>query len=272
MDQMFAFQLTLVLTTRAARDVLSFASQGNAEAAGGEAEARERGAQALSALLLPRQAFTVYLRNGGPGNDGEQVIELRVATDAEAAPNGGLVQKLGGKTLALVGTEKRDRYSGDGQFVLFGARAIPDVYGQKDAYSQTAQVTFSDSGGAEGGLPAKLAAAIAKMPEPRAQRESVQRRLADWHRYLGVLERTAKARQFSVTYKAFRRGPVESHLIFTLDAGREPIAWDKLRSVVAQPLEARERRDLARTDTGARAAGAAAAAPAARAPDAAPSR
>ena len=63
-----------------------------------------------------------------------------------------------------------------------------------------------------------------------------------------MLERTAKARQFSVTYKAFRRGPVESHLIFTLDAGREPIAWDKLRSVVDEPLEVRERHGLARTE------------------------
>ncbi len=254
MDQMFACQLSLVLTTRAARDVLSFAPAavggGNPEG-GNEAETRERGAQALAALLPPRQAFTLYLRNGGPGNDSEQVIELRVATDAESAPNTALSEKLGGKSLALVGTEKQDRYSGDGQFVLFGARAIPDVYGQKDAYSLPAQISFGEggaNGGAEGGLPAKLLAALAKMPEPRALRESVQRRLADWHRYLGVLERTAKARQFSVTYKAFRRGPVESHLIFTLDGGREPVAWDKLRSVVDEPLEVRERRGLARTE------------------------
>ena len=67
MDQMFAFQLSLVLTTRAARDVLSFTSQadGAAGAAGGEAEARERGAQALVSLLPPRQAFTIYLRKAG---------------------------------------------------------------------------------------------------------------------------------------------------------------------------------------------------------------
>lgn len=257
MDQMFSFQLNLVLTTRAARDVLAFAAvtKGNGGSgdgeAGTEAEARERGAQALAALLgagqAPRQAFTVYLRNGGQGSDGEQVVELRVATDASSAPNTALIEKLGGKTLALVGTEKEDRYSGDGPFVLFGARAIPDVYGQKDAYSQAAQVSFGE-GGPGGGMPAKLIAAIAKMPEPRTQRESVQRRLSDWHRYLGVLERTAKARQFRVRYKAFRRGPVESHLIFTLDAGREPIAWDKLRSVVDEPLEVREQRGLARTD------------------------
>jgi hypothetical protein len=248
MDQMFSFQLNLVLTTRAARDVLSLASGNNGN--GGEqdrvseAEARERGAQALAGLLAPRQPFIVYLRNGGQGNDGEQVVELRVATDAASAPNAALMERLGGKTLALVGTEKEDRYTGAGQFVLFGARAIPDVYGQKDACSQPAQVSFDEQGA---GLPAKLLAVIARLPEPRAQREVVQRRLADWHRYLGVLERTAKARQFSVTYKAFRRGPVESHLIFTLDAGREPIAWDKLRSVVDESLEVRERRGLALT-------------------------
>src|SRR6266571_4543252 len=100
MDQMFAFQLTLVLTTRAARDMLSFASpdneEGAARVAGGEAEARERGAQVLAALLPARTAFTVYIRNGGPGNDGEQVIELRVATDAASAPNAALIEKLGG--------------------------------------------------------------------------------------------------------------------------------------------------------------------------------
>src|SRR5262245_6993692 len=192
MDQMFSFQLSLVLTTRAARDVLALLP-GNGEAAdreagakeaGGEAEARERGTQALRSLLPPRQAFTVYLRNGGPGNDDEQVIELRVATDADSVPNAALVEKLGGKSLALVGTEKQDRYSGDAQFVLFGARAIPDIYGQKDAYSQAALVSFGEAG--EGGLPAKLAAAIARLPEARAQRDSVQRRMADWHRYLGV--------------------------------------------------------------------------------------
>src|SRR5258707_1339014 len=144
MDQMFAFQLSLVLTTRAARDVLSFASQGNGESAGSEAEARERGAQALSALLP---------------------------------------------------------------------------------------------------------AAIAKIPESGPGRGGVRRGVAVWLRSLGVLEPTAKARQFSVTYKAFRRGPVESHLIFTLDGGREPIAWDKLRSVVDEPLEVRERRGPVRKDT-----------------------
>ena len=247
---MFSFQLSLVLTTRAARDVLALQAvngEGAGESAGSESAARDAGTQALAALLPPRQAFNIYLRNGGPGNDSEQVIELRVATDVDSVPNAALMDRLGGKTLALVGTEKQDRYSGDGQFVLFGARAIPDVYGQKDAYSQTALVSFGE--GDAGGFPAKLAAAIAKMPEARAQRESVQRRMADWHRYLGVLERTAKARQFSVTYKAFRRGPVESHLIFTLDGGREPIAWDKLRSVVDEPLEVRERRGLVRKDT-----------------------
>ena len=71
---------------------------------------------------------------------------------------------------------------------------------------------FGDNGGARAVCRAKLAAALAKMPEPRAQRETVQRRLADWRRYLGVLERTAKARQFSVTYKAFRRGPAASRI------------------------------------------------------------
>src|SRR5207244_958882 len=103
---------------RAARDVLSLASQENGDsAAGTDAQARERGAQALAALLgagsTPRQAFTVYLRNGGQGSDGEQVVELRVATDASSAPNAAIIEKLGGKTLALVGTEKDDRYSGD---------------------------------------------------------------------------------------------------------------------------------------------------------------
>ena len=132
MDQMFSFQLSLVLTTRAARDVLSLAKDGEAGGgeAGSEAEARERGAQALAALLPPRQAFTVYLRNGGQGNDaGEQVIELRVATDAGAAPNAALTERLGGKTLALVGTEKSDRYSGDGQFVCYRPRRTGVAHG-----------------------------------------------------------------------------------------------------------------------------------------------
>src|SRR5450759_3219762 len=107
MDQMFSFQLNLVLTTRAARDVLTVAA-GNGGASGEnggtEAEARERGAQALAGLLPPRQAFTVYLRNGGQGNEAEQVVELRVATDITSAPNAALMERLGGKTLALVGT------------------------------------------------------------------------------------------------------------------------------------------------------------------------
>ena len=188
---MFSFQLNLVLTTRAARDALALPSSNNgatSENGASDAEARDKGAQALAALIAPRQAFSVYLRNGGQGQDGEQVVELRVATDAASAPNAALMERLGGKTLALVGTEKDDRYSGDGQFILFAVRAIPDVYGQKDAYSQSAQVTLAiGEGGASGGLPAKLLAAIAKMPEPRTQREGIQRRLADWHRYLGVL-------------------------------------------------------------------------------------
>ena len=263
-----AFRLNLVLTTRAAQDLLGIRSGGatagrdasdgaqggavgGAENGGKDSDTRERGAQALAELLDPHQAYAVYLRNGGAGNESEQIIELRVASDVASAANAALMEQLGGKSLTLVGTEKEDRYSGDGQFLVIGARAIPDVWAQKDAWSRPALVSFGAGAGRDdSGFPARLLAAIAKMPEPRAQRESVQRRLSDWHRYLGVLERTAKARQFSVTFKAFRRGPVNSHLIFTLDPGREPIEWDKLRSAVDEPLEVRERRGLSRTAAG----------------------
>ena len=241
------FALSLALTTRAARDVLGLAASGNGKADGppgegaelSESAARDRGAEALAQLLDPRQTYSVYLRNAGSSGEGEQVVELRLATDGSAASNAGLVEQLGGKSLLLVGAEKEDRHSGDSEFVLFSVRAIPDVWGQKDAWSQPARVKF---GAGEGGFPPRLLAAIAKMPEPKAQRETVQRRLGDWRRYLGILERTAKARQFSITYKAFRRGPSANQLIFTLDPGREPIAWDKLRSAVDEPLEVRERR------------------------------
>ena len=96
----------------------------------------------------------------------------------------------------------------------------------------------------------RLLAAVARLPEARAQRETINKRLADWHRYLGVLERTAKARQFIVSYKAFRRQPSGVLVTFTLDPARDPIPWDKLKSALDEPLEVRERRGLARTANG----------------------
>jgi hypothetical protein len=150
-----------------------------------------------------------------------------------------LLEALNGKSLVLVGTEKDDRYSGENQFLVFSLRAVPEVWGGKDANSLPAQITFSvggPTGQVGSGFPARLLAAVTRLPEARAQRETVGRRLADWHRYLGVLERTAKARQFAVSYKAFRRGASASLIIFTLDPGRTPVAWDKLGAVLDEPL------------------------------------
>ncbi|MCC7361995.1 MAG: AAA family ATPase [Anaerolineales bacterium] len=255
------FRLDLAFTTRAARDLLALLGEagavppnggpadGNARQPG-EAEARDRAATALSKLLAPRSVYEVYLRNGGLSNDTEQVVEIRIASDSSAAPNVALLAQLGGKSLVLVGAEKEDRFSGDSQFLLFSVRAVPDIWGQKDAYSLAGRITFSAGGAARGeaGLPMRLLAAVSKLPEARAQRETVSRRLADWHRYLGLLERTAKARQFNVTYKAFRRAGAETILTFTLDPGREPIPWDKLKAALDEPLEVRERRGLTRSD------------------------
>jgi len=253
------FRLDLAFTTRAARDLLGLLNiepAGSGDAANarafGESEARDRAGQELGRLLAARSVYDVYLRNGGVSHDTEQVVEVRLASDSASAPNVGLLEQLGGKALVLVGTEKEDRFSGDSQFLLFNVRAVPDVWGQKDAYSQVGRITFSTGGAARGeaGFPMRLLAAVAKLPEARAQRETVQRRLADWHRYLGVLERTATARQFTVNYKAFKRGGGANILTFTLDAaGREPLPWDKLKAALDEPLEVRERRGLARTPT-----------------------
>ncbi len=248
-----AFQIDLALTTRAARDVLGLVNGSSPAAEGADAETRDRAAQSLTGLLRPRAAYGVYLRNGGTGSDNEQVVEIRIASDLDLAPNAALLQALNGKSLVLVGTEKEDRYSGENQFLVFSMRAVPEVWGGRDANSLPAQLTFSVGGAAgqgESGFPMRLLAAITRLPEARAQRETVGRRLADWHRYLGVLERTAKARQFAVSYKAFRRGASTNLLIFTLDPGRTPIPWDKLGAVLDEPLEVRERRGLARTAKG----------------------
>jgi hypothetical protein len=235
------FRLSLVPTTRAARDVLGLLGGEATKVA--DAEARDQAAQALGQLLGGRQPYTVYLRNGGVSDSAEQVIEVRVATDVDAPANTALVERLNGKALLLVGTEKEDRHSGDNQFVVFSVRAIPGVWGQKDAWSRVGRVMFGDEGpGGESGFPMRLLAAVSRLPEARAQRETINKRLADWHRYLDVLERTARARQFSVSYKAFRRPPGSALVVFTLEAGREPLPWDKLKAALDEPLEVRERR------------------------------
>lgn len=255
------FRLDLALTTRAARDVLGLlggpapARAGDGEPAVpgegrglSEAEAREQAASVLASWLEPRSVFDVYLRNGGVSHDTDQVVELRLASDSQHVPNAGLIERLAGKSLLLVGAEKADQHTGDNQFLLFNVRAIPEVWAQKDGLSLPGRASFrvgGFAGGDDGGFPVRMLAAVARLPEARVQREGVQRRLADWHRFLGIVERTARARQFTVAYQAFRRGPSTSLLTFALDTGREP-PWDKLGNALDEPLEVRERRGLAR--------------------------
>ncbi len=258
-----AFSLHLAPTTRAAREALALVGGDAGAPALADAAARDQAEAALGRLLGAGRPYFVYLRNGGRGTErngdgetgAEQVVEIRVAADAatEAEANRRLIETLGGKSLLLVGTEKEDRRSGTSLFLLFSVRAIPEVWARKDAWSRSARVTFSAGEGAadDAGFPTRLLAAITRLPEARAQREGLQRRLADWHRYLGVLERTARARQFTLAYKSFRRSPSGVFVTFTLEPGREGIPWDRVRSALDEPLEVRQRNGLARSAAGA---------------------
>jgi hypothetical protein len=259
LDQMFsgtAFSLDLVVTTRAARDVLALleaAANGNGngkngqEKAPSDSQAREA-AQTGLARLLGNAVYDAYLRNGGRGDEDrpEQVVELRLAADSDNEANAGLAARLQGRCLLLVGSEREERRSGDPQFLLFNVRLIPEVWARADALSLPARVRFG--GGGQAGLPVRVLRAVSQLPEARARRESMQGRLADWRRYLAVLERTAKARQFSVAYRAFKRAERGPLITFLLEAGRgQEIPWERLRSAMDEPLELREKRGLARS-------------------------
>lgn len=246
--------LYLVPTTRAARDVLALMGETGTFS---DAEARDLGAARLG-QLLNGQRYAIYLRNNGQGTggtsnrgeNGEIVVEMRLATDVgtdaasavNTVANQKLIQQLEGRTLLFVGTSTEDNNTGQSQFLLFSVRAAPEPRGFKDAWSFPARAVF-DVGDDPNpqrkyGFSPRLLTAIRRLPEPRAQRESIQKRLTEWNGYLGVLERTAKARQFIVAYTSLKRSANNRQITLTLTGD---VPWDKVRNALEETLEIVER-------------------------------
>lgn len=168
-------------------------------------ELRDQAIKSLSDLLGEQQRYLVYLRNGGKGRDDDQLIEVRFAADVDHAPNVALVRKLKGKSLIFIGAEKVWGYR-DREFLLISVEAIPDRSATKDAWSEVAQIEFCAVGSSLGktlGFPPPLLTAISELPEADTQRDIIHKRLSDWRRYLDILERTAREKQFNVAYTAY---------------------------------------------------------------------
>lgn len=82
---------------------------------------------------------------------------------------------------------------------------LPATAGGQGAWSLPVWVSFCLDGRASNcGFPVQLSAEIARLPEARAQRQLVHDRLSDWRRYLQILERTAREKQFAVSYRRYR--------------------------------------------------------------------
>ncbi len=205
-------------------------------------ELRDQAIKSLSDLLGEQQRYLVYLRNGGKGRDDDQLIEVRFAADVDHAPNVALVRKLKGKSLIFIGAEKVRGYR-DHEFLLISVDAIPDRSATKDAWSEVAQVEFCGVGSSLGktlGFPLLLLTAISELPEANTQRDIIHKRLSDWQRYLDILERTAREKQFNVAYTTYRRGQSGKYVTFILDDSKEPIPWEKIRPAVDEPIEVSE--------------------------------
>lgn len=211
-DKIHSFALKVALTAYAKGQMIEIYNPSS--------EPQDRNtASGLKMLLGMDKKYDCYLQNSGRDREGEQRVEIIFGTDTDNKNNADLVTKLTQKTIVISGVNKQS------EFLVISVRAVPWAVGTRSS-SRSIQTEIEFKSGFtynQGSIPTELAAEVATLPQNIAKSEILDRRLEAWHKYLDIVESTAKGNQFAVKYEGYRQG--ESLKFITFIVNDAQVDW-----------------------------------------------
>jgi superfamily I DNA and/or RNA helicase len=227
-------KLHLKLTNAAAKQIQDLAPRDFrlALSAGDEKKRSRDAAERWVRTHLNNNQFIGYVYNGGQGSEGDDLIEIRLATDENQEANLSICKEVNGGTLVLVGVEKMgddfdyNNYE-DNIFLLTEVMRLGETAGQWDkVMSIPIELTFPEDG-YETGFDEEFLSILEALPTKDSHREMIQQKMSQWLAFLEIMRKNLPKSRYKVSYTSYRQGTRENEYIFTL-SDRQKLPWKQI--------------------------------------------
>ncbi|MCK8827059.1 AAA domain-containing protein [Natroniella acetigena] len=173
----------------------------------------------LKKILSPNKEYQSYLRNAGVGSEGDDLIDVIIATDSQGSVNKELLSYFPKKTIVLRGIQQAKGRDSN-EFIVTNFSLLPENIGQDSVYSIPAFLSFypKDIATYYGlGIPDDIVTKIKELPTSQEYYHLTNKRLEDWRRYLNIKEKLAEDKYFSLNYLGYKENLKEESLEFFID-------------------------------------------------------